>query len=82
MEGEPSPGISRAKSGEHIGASDPVFDQYVSMTYADFREFFKVYVLGCKEWHKGVKLMTATQAFDVFRIVAEKEQELKDVNPQ
>jgi hypothetical protein len=50
-------GISRSQAGEHISASDPLFDDYLAMTYADFREFFRVYVLGCKTWHPDVILV-------------------------
>jgi hypothetical protein len=68
-------GISRAQAGEHISATDPLFDEYLALSYADFREFYRIYVLGCKQWHPDVQAFMSPEATrQLFRTLAEEEK--------
>lgn len=60
--------IRRAQENQEIKASDPAFDSYMAMTYADFRSFYATYVLSCKEWRQGVQMMGADEALQRFSI--------------
>lgn len=42
--------IKRAQENQAIKCSDPAFDDYICMSYADFKLFYNTYVLGCKKW--------------------------------
>jgi hypothetical protein len=52
-----------------IPANDPRFDDYVAMSYADFRSFMATYVYGCKQWKSGVAMMNAQQAQARFQLI-------------
>lgn len=56
-------GISRAQDAEFISAKDAQFDEFIAMSYDDFKSFYSVYVLGCKEWRKSVSTMSMSQAY-------------------
>lgn len=43
-------GVTRSQDGQTLSCADPRFDLGLWMSYADFREFVRIYVLGCKEW--------------------------------
>lgn len=43
-------GIRRSQDKQFIAANSKYFDQYMAMTYVDFKSFYKTYVLGCKDW--------------------------------
>jgi hypothetical protein len=60
--------IRRSQSNEEILASDPRFDGFLAMTYADFRSFYATYVLGCKQWRQGIKMMGPREALERYRI--------------
>lgn len=62
-------GIARAQDAEFIAASDPAFDQYLAISYADFRSLFATYVQGCKTWKKGTQMMGSKEALDRFQIL-------------
>lgn len=70
-------GITRAQSGEHIDATDPLFDGYIAMSYEDFRSFYATYVLGCKEWYPGMPMMSVESAWEMFKQAAIKAKEAK-----
>lgn len=61
-------GISRSQSDEFIEASDPLFDEYLAMSYEDFRSFYTTYVLGCKQWKTGVKMMSPKEVYQRFNL--------------
>lgn len=60
--------IRRSQENEEIKASDPKFDQYVAISYADFRSFYDTYVLGCKQWRSEIQMMGADEALMRFQI--------------
>lgn len=66
-------GITRAQETDParrtIPANDPRFDDYVALSYEDFRSFVATYVYGCKQWKEGVSMMTPQQAKVRFQIV-------------
>jgi hypothetical protein len=60
--------IRRAQENEEILASDPRFNEYLALTYKDFRSFYATYVLGCKQWRAGIKMMSPLEALSRYRI--------------
>ena len=76
-------GVTRAQDPDpvtnFVSAKDPKFDTGLWMTYADFRSFYATYILGCKKWEPGVKMMTTEETLNRFHVVVldlqrEKEQ--------
>ena len=49
--------IYKDKSGKEIiiKCDDIKFDDYLCMSYLDFKLFYETYILGCKEWKKTKK---------------------------
>lgn len=54
-----SQSIKRSK--DEIKSSDPKFDDYACVSYADLKKIFDT-IVSCKEWPKGVQMMTAGEA--------------------
>lgn len=46
--------IVRAQSNEEVSCSDSNFDNYVCMSYDDYKSFIRTFVDGCKVWDKDV----------------------------
>jgi hypothetical protein len=71
-------GITRSQESDPaqktIKANDPRFDDYVAMSYGDFRLFMATYVYGCKTWKPGIKLMGADEAMLKFKIILDEWQ--------
>lgn len=67
-------GITRAQSNESIPANDPRFDDFVAMSYEDFRRFVAVYVYGCQTWKPGVKMMDGKESQAVFKVILDQWQ--------
>lgn len=61
-------GITRSQTQEHIDAVDPQFDDFVAVTYADFRKLF-VIIQSCQQWPKGMQMMSAEEALDRMSIL-------------
>jgi len=47
--------IVRAQSNEEISCVSSSFDDYLCMSYGDYKSFIKIYVDGCQAWDKDVK---------------------------
>src|SRR4051812_40484273 len=66
-------GITRAQEQDPakrtIQATDPRFDEYVAMTYEDFRGFVATYIYQCKSWKDGTQMMSPKQAEMRFQII-------------
>lgn len=60
--------IRRAQENAEIKAGDPAFDNYMAMSYEDFRSFYSTYVLGCAQWRQGIQMMGADEALQRFSI--------------
>lgn len=50
--------VTRRQANQTLACSDPGFDLGFWMTYADFREFVKTYVLTCKEWDDSAPMIS------------------------
>lgn len=66
-------GLARAQDAEggFIAAADPRFDDYIAMSYEDFRSFMSTYVEGCAKWKQGVEMMDPAQARETFKLLLE-----------
>jgi hypothetical protein len=61
-------------------ATDPSFDKGMWISYNDFRSFYATYVLGCRQWKKGIPMMTAQEALARFRpVIEDMEREAAEV---
>ena len=54
--------IDRSQTKERIDCGDKAFDDYVCMSYEDFQSFYETYVLGCKQWNSGMRMMSIGDA--------------------
>lgn len=72
-------GITRAQETDPakrtIKASDPAFDDYMAMSYADFKSFYQTYVLGCNDWQEKTNVMSLSQALEAVHAQAAKLKE-------
>lgn len=58
-------GIVRRQAGQVIKGDDPQIDEFMAMRWKGpngFEGFYETYVLGCKEWKKGVPVMSLQEA--------------------
>jgi hypothetical protein len=69
--------IERAQDNEAISCAAPEFDNYVCMSYEDFKAFYETYVLGCKKWRKDVQRMTPQEAAIAYGEVESIEQAIQ-----
>jgi hypothetical protein len=56
-----SESIQRSQAHEAIACDDPVFDDYLCISGADFQRFYETYVLGCEKWRDDLPKMNATE---------------------
>lgn len=47
--------IVRAQSNETIYCDTPLFDDYVCLSYSDYKDFIRIYVDGCAMWKDEAK---------------------------
>lgn len=57
---------------EFISAIDPHFDDFMAMTYADFKSFYATYVLGCKDWGTSQVLAPIQQSIEKMKAQVER----------
>jgi len=62
--------IDHAQTNEVIKASDPKFDSYVCMTYADLKSIYAV-IQSCKNWG-NTPMMSAQEAYQRYGWIYEK----------
>lgn len=73
-------GISRKQSNEVIRCDAPEIDAYICMSGDDFKSFYDTYILGCKQWVRGMPRMSVSQAWAILD-AAYKNQESELVTP-
>jgi hypothetical protein len=61
-------GITRAQDSETIVCSDPKFDDYVAVTYADLRELREI-MLQCKDWGNVQEAMPVEKLLELNRFL-------------
>lgn len=58
------PGLVRRQANEVIAADDPSFNQFMAMTWGDFRAFTETFVFSCQHWNEDAPLsMQEVQRF-------------------
>lgn len=68
--GDPRLGaIVRMQENEIISCQDVRFSGFTCMSYLDFKSFYETYVLGCKKWKSGMKMMTVVEAWAMLKIM-------------
>lgn len=55
--------IVRKQAGEVISCESSEAKKQMAMTWNDFQSFYETYVLGCKEWKNGIKMMDAIESW-------------------
>lgn len=59
-------GISRKQSGEIIRCDAPEVDTFICMSGDDFKSFYETYILGCRQWSRGMPRMSVSQAWAIL----------------
>lgn len=63
-----SASIMRSQENAAIACSSVQFDDYVCMSYSDFKSWVETYINGCKKWNADIEKIDALELWNIHRL--------------